>query len=400
MPVQGKRSEMTEGTRRRKTTRNRGQLFGRLDGLLPFLYLAKLGARWSELHGVKSDSRPGLFVVGEHDGEARPGVVVRVGLILPVSSCRNPTTRSTLTALPGLINGLGHLPLSEQRRIAQAKLDDAFGGALLIDRRDLLSPYLTLRPTPAFFERLRLEFDYVVEVLDDPDGAVSVTRSTPFAWRSLGELMEWYHAPDERWPGCWSPFTPFLVSGGTGLVKDSFTEWRAGAVMNRPAEAPARWFVLRPGLPDAMVTFRFEMLDHGWARLHVAVGEDLATIRLSEVYNPFPRLVEWGSRIDAGDLPIEIEIDEEGEQALLTVLGTEDLDRVLFRVSRMYTEEYLLEGIVSRTDLAGALKSELRRFFGSEFDAARWEAPYRRGDEEFIPTKTIVNDHPWMASTP
>lgn len=390
---------MSEDQRRRRTKSNLGQIFGGLDGMLPFLYLAQNGAHWSELNGAKSDSRAGLFAIGEATGGPQPGILVHIGLILPVSLCRNPTTRSTLASLPDLIDTLQDLPVSEQRRIAQASVDEAFGGTLTINRRDHLSPYLKLDPTPMFFERLQAEFDYVLEVLDDPDGTASVTRSAPFAWRSYGELMEWYNAREDQWLGPWQPFTPFLVSGGTALMRDSRSDRLACAGMNRPVEAPSRWFVIRPDLQDAPVTTRLELLDHGWGHLYVTLGDETAKITLSEVFNPFPQLVEWGSRIESGDLPIEMEIDEEGEEVVMTVLCTEDSERVLFRVTRRWAENLHLEGVVSRAALAGTFKSELRRFFASEYDPVRWEDTYRMEEPEYIPTDAVVLNHPWIAST-
>ena len=59
--------------------------------------------------------------------------------------------------------------------------------------------------------------------------------------------------------------------------------------------------------------------------------------------------------------------------AVLTALHTEDPERVLLRVIRRFSDEVLLEAIVARSVLAATLKSELRRFFATEFDPHHWD---------------------------
>ena len=126
----------------------------------------------------------------------------------------------------------------------------------------------------------------------------------------------------------------------------------------------------------------------------------MATIHLSEVFDPFDEILAWGREIDEGDLPIQMEIDEEGQEAVLTVLRTETPERVLLRVTRKYLNELLLEGIVARATLANALKTELRRFFTSEFDPRHWDMREDDDAEEgYIQTRDRVLNHPWLAST-
>ncbi|WP_420886925.1 hypothetical protein [Candidatus Dactylopiibacterium carminicum] len=118
------------------------------------------------------------------------------------------------------------------------------------------------------------------------------------------------------------------------------------------------------------------------------------------MFDPFPELVAWGREIGEGDLPIEMEIDEEGQEAVLTVLRTDDPQRVLLRVTRKYENTTLLEGIMARATLAAALKAELLRFFAVEFDPQHWDL---RGDPEDIEddhvfVKDTVLNHPWLAT--
>ncbi|GHT93821.1 hypothetical protein FACS1894116_06660 [Betaproteobacteria bacterium] len=189
--------------------------------------------------------------------------------------------------------------------------------------------------------------------------------------------------------------------GNTGALHSYSTERWARAGLSRPAEEPARWFVLRPGLPDARLGVRLEMGEYGWAKLHLTLDDATVTIHLSEVFDPFPELLAWGREIGEGDLPIEMEIDEEGQEAVLTVLRTDDPQRVLLRVTRKYENTTLVEGVVARAALAATLKGELIRFFTTEFDPQHWDL---RGDpddieDDYVHVKDAVLNHPWLAST-
>ncbi|MDR1461934.1 MAG: hypothetical protein LBI68_02180 [Azoarcus sp.] len=91
------------------------------------------------------------------------------------------------------------------------------------------------------------------------------------------------------------------------------------------------------------------------------------------------------------DPAIEMEIDEEGQEAVLTALRTGDPQRVLLRVTRKYENTTLLEGVVPRATLSAALKTELIRFFTADFDPQHWDL---RDDPE-----DIKDDHVYIKDT-
>ena len=384
----------------REIVRNCGPLLGRLDELLPCLYIAQYGASSQDLRARLTDAAPGLFAVGARTGGDRPGVAPRVGLLLPLSRCRDAKARASLLEIPALIDGAVSTTVSEKRSAVQDRLNAAFGGDLVIADDESLDGFFALTPSAGLFQRLHESFDYVTEVVDNAAGVVRVTGISHFHWRSHGELMEWYHRlrGSDRF-GAWSALTPFFVCGNTGgLHSYSLDRW-ARAGLSRPADEPAKWFVLRPGLPDAQLGVRLKMGQYGWATLELTLADTTAKIDLSNVFDPFPELLAWGREIDEGDLPVEMQIDEEGLIAVLTVLRTDDPQRVLLRVTHTYENKRLLEGIVSRATLAAALKAELIRFFKTEFDPRHWDAQGDpEPDDDNIQTKDIVLNHPWVAS--
>ncbi len=84
----------------------------------------------------------------------------------------------------------------------------------------------------------------------------------------------------------------------------------------------------------------------------------------------------------------------------VTVLRTDDPQRVLLRVTHTYENKRLLEGIVSRAKLAAALKAELIRFFSTEFDPQHWDVQGDpEPDDDHAQTQDIVLNHPWVASS-
>ena len=167
----------------RDIKRNCGQLLGRMDELLPCLYIAQYGASGRAMRERTADVAAGLFAVGARTGGDRPGVAPRVGLLLPLSLCRDEKARASLLEIPAVIEN-PQSTTSDRRHAVQAKLDEAFGGDLRIADKESLDGFFALRPSPGLFHSLHESFDYVTEVLDNPAGRVRITGSSGFDWRS------------------------------------------------------------------------------------------------------------------------------------------------------------------------------------------------------------------------
>ena len=174
--------------------------------------LGGVKVRSRDLRARFTEETPGLFTVGARTGGDRPGVVPHVGLLLPLSLCSDARARAALGDIPALIDN-PQSAMSERRRAVQSKLDEAFGGDLLIADKESLDGYFALRPGPGQFHRLSEAFDYVTDVVDNPADTVRITGTARFNWRSYGELMEWYHGlrGSDRF-GDWSALTPASIS--------------------------------------------------------------------------------------------------------------------------------------------------------------------------------------------
>jgi len=149
MTLTWSKSDQPKHPQARDIKRNCGQLLGRLDELLPCLYIAQYGASAHDLRERETQTTQGLFAVGARTSGDRPGVAPRVGLLLPLSLCRDEKARASLLEIPALIEN-HQSSMSDRRRAVQAKLDEAFGGDLRIEDKEGLDGFFALQPAPVF----------------------------------------------------------------------------------------------------------------------------------------------------------------------------------------------------------------------------------------------------------
>lgn len=402
----------------RDLVRNCGQLLGRLDDVFPCIYLAHFGVRGRDMRRrLIEENSHGLFSVGEQlKNGNRPGVAPRNGLLLPVRLCRNEQARTALEAIAKLVGDGKTGTMASRRRDVQALLDKGFAGQWEVSDTEPLDNHVVFQPSPGLFHTLHESFDYVTEVIDNEAGNVRITNTARFRWKQYGELLEWFNTLGGTGRlREWTTLAPYFVCGNAAALRSYNMDRWAQAGLQRPVEAPGKWFTIRPDVADGDIAIRMEMRVAGWAKLHLTLNGKAVEIWLSDVFDPLPELVAWSREIDEGDLPVQMEIDEEGQEAVLTVLSTDDPARVLLRVTRKDENEILLEGIVSRADLGAKLRAELVRFFTSEFDPREWD---ERGDiddgdaeddgaeegdgyipmNERISAKAQVLGNPWLAS--
>ena len=371
----------------REIRRNCGRLLGGLDDLLPCIYLAGIVSD-GEKSGRQADAEEDFFAVGD--------VVPSLGLLLPVNLCRHERTRAVLLNIPSLIADAANASGADKLRLVDDSLREAFDSDLDLmsdlETDDFSHPgFFELNPSDILFRRLHEAFDYVTEVTDNPMGLVRVTKTAPFRWQSCVDLLKWRNLRFPHRSDPWTPLTPFLLCGDTRKLPAYIygSCWRRDTLFE-PDKKTAERFAFHPRLPDARPFVRLDKNEAGWSDLHVGLDEAAAAIRLSHVFEPFPNIVSWACAIDQGKLPVEIWIDEEGSIVKLTALPTDVPHRMLLRVRQSYQDEILLEGIVTRAALAGAFKTELRRFFTHDFDPQEWDD----GDT----LKALVLAHPWLAA--
>lgn len=131
----------------------------------------------------------------------------------------------------------------------------------------------------------------------------------------------------------------------------------------------------------------------GWANMELSLDVSERVISLSNVYPPFEPLIEWLKLVDQGNLPIQLEIDEEGLETCLIAYPTDSSERLYFTVSDKYdVTKVSIQAIINRWELVRIFRDELRRFFAEDFDAEEWESD----DGEDYPLLLRIKSDNWM----
>lgn len=345
----------------------RGDLRGAPDGLTPCLLLARSGIR----RGRWLDAGPqaGLFHFGEIreiDSSSRsPNVHLHEGMILPLSLCRDAPLQRKLLDFAQLVMhpmtegpASGRLIDASQRRAElQAWLSERELGCLRLLDKEPTFPWVRFEPTAKAFLGVLSHCEYVTAVSDERSVSTRVLEHAAFQFKSHGELLEWagLHAhPSE----CIEPFSLFL-SGDLAGVPDMLSDAKDRKTMFRPSEYAMRFSVPDVSVPSASVGVQLEHC--AWVTLRITLGEQDIEIYLSDVFDPFPSLFEWLQAISMNDLPIGIEIDEEGSEKTL-VAHEFDADRLLVAVLDNWDRTEFGAAVVERNAFLAAFRSELNDF--------------------------------------
>ncbi len=372
-----------------------GRLERGLAGLQPFIYVAHYGlVDFSALpSGLAAPE--GMFTFCRSLVGQSARFDLRGGYILPIELCRNEQSKALLRQIPALTRHPGYGNLYDHRQAVQELLNKAFHGQVFMEIEEPMEGYLAMDSTGREYQQLHEEFSYVTAVARDTHGKVMCVQSAPFPWSCQDEHQRWYSALVEAGRGGWETIKLFFVYGPVEGLCSHYWQNHAQCGVSKSGEAPARWFTLRPELKIASVSFRLQMAGQGWIFLEVGIAEERFTVYLSQHYDPLPSLLMWGEALAAGNVPLQVEIDEEGVVKHLTVLTTDVPDRVLFRVAQCESAVIRLEGIVSLRALVHAFREEIKRFFQDDFVCEQWN--YGETDPANRTLQSWILSHRWLA---
>lgn len=372
-----------------------GEIRGKLEALKPFVFICTAGMTW-EIPDAAS-IQAGRYTVCEAEGN---GLFPRQGVILPASLCDELVMREALDALrPLVMVPEPDLDVARRRAQVQAILDRAFDGKLVLEPVTSLDGFVALQRSSGLFETLTAHFRYLTLIDDNPETGAWPLEWQAFRWPGYGQFMEWlYSAPHAGgWQGSWRHCDAYLVYDQTGVLGDS---WRISdtSALSQPAFPSMRPLRVAPDVNNTPVHVQFSMGHHGWAHLTIALGDAECRIRLSDVFPPFENILSWTRAVARGDLPMQVDIDEEGTEKSLIVLDLYSADRVLFAVKDRWNSDLFLEAVVSRTDLVTQFRNGLREFFLHEFDPEHWRTARNSYDEPIPDTrfKTRMLADPWL----
>lgn len=346
-----------------------GRLQGHFAGLTPCFVLVRSGGVRNYLNEGKTPR--GFFDLYE-SASAGPWAFQYSGLILPLSLCWDADLARCLRefakrlrqprAGANVRQGWAKAPVGipDRPHPLQAWLDGAGLGCLKISDKNTAYHWTRLLFTPEVARSVLREFDYVTRVEDSAHEPIRMVGHEPFRWTSLGDLLDEFHA-DIGNENPISPFRLFMVnelSAGPPIIAGE----RERAWLFHPPEYWSRFTHPHPHQAPEPCAVRLSQ-----DTLYLTLGEHTADIFLSEVYEPFPKLLEWLQLLVNHELPIGIEIDGDGTEVRIIAHALEE-DRLLVAVLNPWDNTERASGVVAATNLIEAFRGELLDFLHNHFD--------------------------------
>lgn len=327
--------------------------------------------------------------LGLRDGQRGFGAVQ--GLILPLSACTNAPLAAALGRVVEALPRYGEAVTGTEAARVKAAMA---GSGLPLVAEDLAPPggRVVLDSDVGLFSMLSGGFRYVSAVMDDPGGTLDIAETAPFRWPRPVDFMEWLYTPEHRqW---WVP-VPYLIRDGAAAIGTWSLSDQPFSRLSRPELRIDRLLRPRADVVRRPLSVRVTADRYGWAELVLRDGAQEAQIALSNVYPPLEDLAEWTARIARGDLPLRVEIDEEGSVVTLTALPTGEEDLLLLLATDRYGPEVRFQGLVSRPDLATAMASAMLTAFADPAQAQGWSEFFgddgkNGGDEEEVPDPRVA----------
>lgn len=359
--------------RRRLTA---GAISGSLDGIGPMILLAKAGWDAARHAEDRRRGRDGVFALGLRDGQRGFGAVQ--GLILPLSACTNAPLVAALSRVVEALPRYGDVVTETEAARLRAAMA---GNGLPLMAEELRPPggRVVLNPDLGLFSMLSGGFRYVSAVMDDPEGVPGIAETAPFRWPRPVDFMEWLYAPEHRqW---WVP-VPYLIREGAVAIGMWSLSDQPFSRLSRPELRLDRLLRPRADVVRRLLAIQVTADRYGWAELVLNDEAQEARVALSNVYPPLEDLAEWTARIARGDLPLQVEVDEEGSVVVLTALPTGEEDLLLLLATDRYGPEVRFQGLVNRRDLATAMARAMLTAFSDPAQAQGWSEFFGDDDED------------------
>ncbi len=375
-----------------------GVLRGRFDGLTPCLLLVRKGktriyqGRWA---GGKTPW--GIFDFGELNAD-RHYVQNYSGFILPLSLCRDARLRESLETFARLLlwpaGGSTRGKIKPQlpsdakgRRFAlQTWLDQAGLSCLRMVDKEPLTGWTRFYFTPEAAQSVLCEFNYVAAVEDGPGQPIRMIEHEAFRWKSHGDLLDWCQL-DSGEDASMVPFQLYMVS-----ALSARSVLFAGAEERRRLFRPLAYWagIMTPHHDMAMDQLMVRVDQY---QLLLTLGERTAEIALSEIYDPFPELLEWLQCLASGDLSIGVTIDEDGSEAQI-VAHSGGKGRLIIAVLDRWENTVRIAGVVETEGFLAAFRRELADFLQNRFDVQSWL--YHEAEEDQTAYRDELLKHPFL----
>lgn len=146
-------------------------------------------------------------------------------------------------------------------------------------------------------------------------------------------------------------------------------------------------------LKSSLFSIHFKMHHYGWAALHLNCDGINVLIDLSDVFDPFQDLVNWGWNIQQNILPASININEEGH--IVTIIASNSKTENTLSI-QLKSRSFKYTFKIDRLGFCHIFKQEVKRFFKDEFNTNEWEEMNDEGNLPFYNIKDWVLNHIWI----
>jgi len=375
-----------------------GVLRGRFDPLTPCLLLARSGKTASYQASWAAGKTPqGIFDFGELNADRRY-VQHYSGFILPLSLCRNAHLRENLETFAKLLLRPARVSTQDEvrpclpadakgrRHALQTWLDQAGLGCLRMVDKQPVRHRTCFCFTPEATQSVLREFDYVTAVADAPGQPIRMIEHEAFRWMSHGDLLDWSQL-DSGGDALIQPFQLYMVS-----ALSSRCAGLAGVEERRRLYRPLEYWA-GATTPNREMNMDRLMVRFDQFQLLLTLGERTAEIVLSEIYDPFPELLEWLQCLAAGDLPIGVAINEDGSEARIVAHFCGE-GRLIVAVLDRWENTVRTAGVVETEEFVAAFRRELTDFLQNRFDVRSWL--YHEAEEDQGAYRDGLLKHPFL----
>jgi hypothetical protein len=324
------------------------------------------------------------------------GTYYHTGSIMPIKRMDDDGLKQILLNAIAFLKTLPcESDLAKARTMLQKHLDDNGLSMLRVEDWNDLKGWVAFSLTETFFETILPELKYV-SALEIQNERASIYEMKKAFWKHPGDVMFWMYG----WPKKDREFQEipllYLVFEPIDQVHIASRQWSSRDLINLPVDL-SEFFTVNEDAKLSSISVYFSETRSGWSNMELTLDDHQFIIKCSNVYDPFFELLVFARSIENNDLPMQINIDEEGTDKRFTAYQTDHKDKIYFILSNPNAEndQQLFHGIFEKKVIVHAFKRGLKDFFETRYIPSEWEWDVDDECKNF--QERVLND-PWINS--
>lgn len=324
------------------------------------------------------------------------GGYYKTGCMMPVSSIENDSLRQKLLDAISYLKTLSLKNYARSRKKFQSYLDNHGLGMIQIDSASNLPGWISLTMSPAFFEGILPHLKYVTALEVDDNGIAHINEVNPVVWKNPADIAMWLFGWDFIGNHTCASFELFLILDDI-IYSDAHPYHRRNYELNYLGSNLSEFFMLQNSIHLSTLQVWISETEHGWADMQLTIDGNIYPIICSNAFDPLEALLGIARCADLGDLPVSLNIDEEGTDKRIEIYQTDKDDKVYFVLlnPNKSKDPLIVQAIFDKSHFVETFKTAFRDFFENRYDASQWE--WWDNDEPPTMKDRVLND-PWMNS--